>query len=145
MRTLQNMLFATALVAGATAADAATITGYQGTVLANAGQGFRQVTAGTEVAPGTRIMVNPGGNAQITYSSTCIVRLPVAGVYVVPTEQECLAAQNNPAANVAANTPWNLSPINVALDAALIGGGVAGIVALSGGSSSSSSSAPASP
>ena len=122
-------------------ASAATVSGAQGTLLVNTGQGFTQVALGTDLAPGTRVLLNPiaggqGATAQLSYPSTCVIWFPTPGLYTVPTEEQCLASQNSPT-NTFSDAPFNMAPGNVALGAALIGGAVVGIIQLTKDNSAS--------
>ena len=73
------------LAASIAAADAATLSGVQGQVLVNKGNGFVQADPGTEILPGDRVLVQPGGSAQITYPNGAVGNVPSGGVFTVPT------------------------------------------------------------
>ncbi len=72
-------------------AQAALLTGIEGSVSVNRGSGFQVVTVPTQVKPGDRVMVGQGSNAQIVYSDTCIARLPASNTVVVATTVPCTA------------------------------------------------------
>jgi len=56
-------------------ADAATVTKVSGAVLVSKGDGFAPITNATEIAAGSRLLVQSGGLAVITYPSGCVVRV----------------------------------------------------------------------
>lgn len=70
-------------------AQAALLTGIEGSVSVNRGNGFQVVTVPTQVKPGDRVMVGQGSNAQIVYSDTCIARLPASNTVIVATKAPC--------------------------------------------------------
>ena len=80
----------------------------QGSILVNRGQGFQPVSAATEILPGDTILVNAGAKAAVTFGSVCSMQFPVAGSYSIPTETQCLVAQQN-AANLANSSPSGLT------------------------------------
>jgi hypothetical protein len=56
-------------------AGAATVSNKTGVVLVSKGEGFVPVAGHVELAPGGRVMVNPGGLATITYAANCAVHV----------------------------------------------------------------------
>jgi hypothetical protein len=73
----------------ATAAQAALLTGVEGQVSVNRGNGFERVTAPTDVKPGDRVMVGPAGNAKIVYNEACTARIQASTVIVVAKTVPC--------------------------------------------------------
>lgn len=73
------------------AVDAATLSSIQGQVLVNKGNGFVQAQPGTEIAPGDRVLVQPGGSAQITYPNGAVGSLEPGGIFTVPTVPPAVA------------------------------------------------------
>ena len=69
-------------------ANAATVAKQTGDVLVSKGDGFAPMTRDTELAPGSQVMVRPGGLAMITYSTNCLVRVG-SGVWVVQPAAPC--------------------------------------------------------
>ncbi|MEQ1718038.1 MAG: hypothetical protein ABL907_19025 [Hyphomicrobium sp.] len=81
-------------------ANAATLSGIQGQVLVNKGNGFVQAQPGTEIVPGDRVLVQPGGSAQITYPNGAIGSLQPGGIFTVPAIAPAVAVAVAPAAGV---------------------------------------------
>ena len=71
------------------AANAATVVQQAGSVLVNKGEGYAPIAADAQVAPGTHVLVQPGGLAKITYSDTCAVRVG-SGVWTVQSTAPCV-------------------------------------------------------
>jgi hypothetical protein len=69
-------------------ANAATVANQGGTVLVSKGDGFTPVANDTDLPPGARVMVKPGGLAKITYSNECAVRVG-PGVWQVQPSAPC--------------------------------------------------------
>ena len=65
-------------------ADAATLSGIQGRVLVNKGNGFVRAQPGMEIAPGDRVLVQPGGSAQVTYPNGAVGSLQPGGIFTLP-------------------------------------------------------------
>jgi hypothetical protein len=78
-----------ALLYGASPISAATVSGQDGTVLVNKGDGFIPITSDAELAPGGQIMVQPGGSALITYASNCTIRVGAGRVWTVQEAPPC--------------------------------------------------------
>jgi hypothetical protein len=78
-----------ALLYGSSPVSAATVSGQDGTVLVNKGDGFIPITSDAELAPGGQIMVQPGGSALITYASNCTVRIGAGRVWTVQEAPPC--------------------------------------------------------
>jgi hypothetical protein len=84
-------------------------------VSVNRGQGYKLVTASTEVSAGDQVMVGPGGRGRIVYADGCVVDAYPGRVVAVPakcyqpmraglecdpaTDPKCLAPP-------VARTPW---------------------------------------
>jgi hypothetical protein len=118
-RNLVGLLFV-ALFGGA--AFAAQVDRLQGQVLINHGKGYRQVTASTEAAPGAKVVVNPGGTAQVLYPDGCAVVIQPGSVYTVARESPCLAQGGQ--------APSGADGSALALGAVVVGGGVAALLLL---------------
>ena len=67
---------------------AATVSQQSGGVLVSKGTGFFPVGSEVELAPGTQIMVQPGGLATITYANNCAVRVG-SGFWTVQAVPPC--------------------------------------------------------
>jgi hypothetical protein len=80
---------AAALLYGSSPISAATVSGQEGTVLVNKGDGFIPITSDAELAPGGQIMVQPGGSALITYASNCTIRVGAGRVWTVQEAPPC--------------------------------------------------------
>ena len=72
------------------AVNAATVVQQAGAVLVNEGEGYAPIAADAPVAPGTQVLVQPGGLAKITYSDICAVRVG-SGVWTVQSTAPCAA------------------------------------------------------
>ncbi len=96
------------------AAFAATVQDISGPVLANEGVGFKRVAGTRPVAPGTRLIANPGGSATIVYDNGCIERVEPGVVVTVKPAGACEA----PSA-----TPYILGAVVVGAGVALAIGG----------------------
>jgi hypothetical protein len=73
---------------GSAAVEAAVVSNQGGTVLVSKGDGLVPLTANAEVAPGGRVVVQPGGLATITYASNCTVRVG-SGFWMVQQAAPC--------------------------------------------------------
>ena len=82
MRRLLAAFFLFAVFAQA--GHAATISNIQGKVLVNKGNGFVEAQPGTQIAPGDRVMVQPGGSAQVTYPNGAVGSLQPGGIFTLP-------------------------------------------------------------
>lgn len=116
------------LVSIASPSWAATVTGLQGQVLLNGGDGFRAVQGTVQAGAGARIVVNQGGQAQVQYDDGCTVPVQPGQVYTIAAASPCATAQQN-------NT--GTGPNGFAVGAALIGGTVGGLILLNGLNSAS--------
>lgn len=65
-------------------AHAATLSNVQGKVLVNKGTGFVEAQPGMEIAPGDRVLVQPGGSAQVTYPNGAVGSLQPGGIFTLP-------------------------------------------------------------
>jgi hypothetical protein len=146
LKTLKILAMAAALAQfQVSMANAATVSGQNGTVLIGQGDGFAPLNAPAEVAPGTRIMVRPGGMATVTYAGNCVVRLG-SGLWMVQSSSPCPAGKTSIdfTSRMNQQTP---PPGTPPVDPLLIAGGLA----VGGGalyaviSSSNNNSKPASP
>jgi len=68
---------------------AATVSPIGGEVRVSTGHGFLKISAPTEFAAGTQVMVSPEGSATIAYSNNCIVRVGPAAVTVIQDRSPC--------------------------------------------------------
>jgi hypothetical protein len=78
-----------AVVYGCGAVCAATVSGPSGAVLVNEGSGFVPLSGSGDVAPGARVMVNPGQVATITYADGCSVKVGSGRVWVIQPGNPC--------------------------------------------------------
>jgi hypothetical protein len=102
-------------------ASAATVDAVQGKVSVNSGNGFKPVPNGAVVKSGDRVMASPGGSAVVNYSNGCFSNVLAGTVVTVIELPDC--------------TTGKLAPdvTGYVVGAAVIGGGVAAAIALSGG------------
>lgn len=115
------------LVSVTSYASAATVTGLQGQVLVNTGNGFRPVQGAIQVGTGARVIVNQGGQASIQYDDGCSVPLNPGQLYTIAAASPCATGQqNNPGA-----------PNGLAIGAAVVGGTVGAVILLNGLNSAS--------
>jgi hypothetical protein len=82
------LLAACAVLSAPSVAHAAVVANVTGTVLISKGSGFDVVAGDTELAPGGRVLVQPGSVAMITYPSGCAVRVG-AGIWQVQPMAPC--------------------------------------------------------
>jgi hypothetical protein len=82
------LLAACAVLSAPYVANAAVVASVSGDVLVSKGDGFAPISSATELAPGGRVLVRPGGLAMITYPSDCAVRVG-AGVWQVQPTAPC--------------------------------------------------------
>jgi hypothetical protein len=73
-------LVACAVLCAPYVANAAVVASVTGNVLVSTGDGFARISGATELAPGGRVLVQPGGLAMITYPSDCVVRVGCRGL-----------------------------------------------------------------
>ena len=73
LRVLVAGFLSTALAANV--CSAATVSNEGGNILVSAGEAFEPITSSKELPPGGRVMVKPGGQALISYTSNCRVRV----------------------------------------------------------------------
>jgi hypothetical protein len=87
---IRRFLVATLVCAmsGPLVANAATVSNRGGEVLVSRGQGFVPLKADAELAPGSHVLVQPGGLATIAYASNCTVRVG-SGVWLVQATVPC--------------------------------------------------------
>lgn len=132
-RTLVAMV---GVLLGSLQASAATIESVSGSVFVNRGKGFEAVTGGTQVQVGDIVMVRDGGEALVVFTDGCQARVAPTQTITVGEASPCSLTKE---ANLKPELP---APGSMLLGAAVIGGAVAGAVALS---NSDSKSSPASP
>ena len=92
LRTVLAAAVATLVAAPAVNAQDAPVmlTVNGGTVMTSNGAGFASAATGAALAPGHRIMVGEGANAELVYGNGCRQRLDSPGVYGVPAQ--CMAS-----------------------------------------------------
>ena len=114
-----------------TSAFAAMVNATQGQVLVNQGSGYQQVAGSVDVGPGTTVVVNPGGGAQIVYPDGCAVAVQPGSVYTIAPQSPCLAQGGGEATS-------GVNGTTLAIGAVVVGGGVAALLLLNGGDKSAS-------
>ncbi len=114
-----------------TSAFAAMVNATQGQVLVNQGSGYQQVAGSVDVGPGTTVVVNPGGGAQIVYPDGCAVAVQPGSVYTIAPQSPCLAQGGGEATSGPNGT-------TLAIGAVVVGGGVAALLLLNDGDKSAS-------
>jgi hypothetical protein len=116
-------------------AFATTVTAEQGQVLLNTGQGYRLVQGSTSVNPGDMIVVNPGGMARITYDDGCVTEVRPPAVTAISTQSPCQQQKQSSPQDEPQGEHGGIGGIStthVLLGTALVGGGVAAWLLLSG-------------
>jgi hypothetical protein len=78
-----------AVLFAVSAANAARVSPQSGAVLVSKGEGFAPVTADMELAPGARVLVQPGGTAKIVYAGNCTIRVG-QGFWLVQQTAPCV-------------------------------------------------------
>ena len=71
-------------------AVAATVTPVHGTLLVNAGSGYKRLIVPMEVAAGNQVMANPGGRGEIAFSDGCVLKVEPGQVVTIPNESPCV-------------------------------------------------------
>jgi len=118
-------------------AFATTVTAEQGQVLINSGgQGYRLVQGPTKASPGDMVFVNPGGMARITYDDGCVAEVRPPSVVTIALSPCQIQQQENASVPPPPSDPQGglgeISTTHVVLGTALVGGGVAAWLLLSG-------------
>lgn len=108
-----------ALLPGAHTVNAAMVSNLGGAVLVSKGDGFSPIASNTELAPGSQIMVRPGGLASITYGNKCVVRVG-PGVWLVQDASPC--AHGTTTIDFTGRMHQQASPPSSGLDPLLVGG-----------------------
>ena len=88
-RRLVALVSAFALAFGSAGVQAATVSKQVGTVLVNTGNAFVPLSGSADFAPGSQVMVRPGGVATISYDN-CTVRVG-SGFWLVQEASPCAA------------------------------------------------------
>ena len=114
------MLGAFALVG--TAAQAAIV---DGSFMIDRGFGYAIATGQVQANPGDRVVVGPNGVANIIYLDGCSIPVEVGTVETVLAESPCGKAALGP----------SLTATQIGVGALVIGGGIAGIIAITNKSS----------
>jgi hypothetical protein len=78
-----------ACVAGASLAEAATVSRQSGEVLANSGGGYVAVATTAELPPGAQLLVRPGGSALIQYANGCSLLVGAERIWVIQENPPC--------------------------------------------------------
>ncbi|MCX5480760.1 hypothetical protein OSH08_17305 [Kaistia geumhonensis] len=119
---------AVAVFAFASAASAATLSDVSGSVLVDSGQGFKKVSATSDVPVGSRVMVTRGGKAMLAYADGCEKSLAANSITTVVDSGAC--AQSS---QVAAQSGGGLglTPTMVIGGGVVIGGAAAIIIGAS--------------
>ena len=90
MRAFASAMLALASIVVSTGvSSAATVRTIKPTVAVNQGEGFRSGPAQFNVGPGDKVMVEPGGLAQVTYDDGCAVEVEPGQVYTVESASPC--------------------------------------------------------
>jgi hypothetical protein len=118
-------------------AEAATVSRESGEVLVNQGGGFVALNAPAELAPGTQVMVSPGGSALIAYAGDCTLRVGSGRVWTVQSKAPCEGGKLvDLTRRMNQQTEEGGTGINggtLLVGGLVIGGGVAAAILLSGG------------
>ncbi|MEN1959477.1 hypothetical protein WCE41_03920 [Luteimonas sp. MJ246] len=77
-------------------AESATLRVDSGSAMVSTGGEFSTAASGTQIAPGSRVMLAEGSRATLVYPNGCTQALSAAGVYGVPAT--CVAAASGSAA-----------------------------------------------
>ena len=133
IKALKTGLFSIAMLLGAVAANAATLTP-NGVVLVNSGNGFVQVTGPVEVAQGDMVMVNEG-SAQMSFPDGSLTSMQPGQVYTVGT----VGAAPAGGAAAAAGAGGGLSTTALVVGGVVVAGGAAAAIAASNSNKKSSS------
>jgi hypothetical protein len=108
---LRKLTVAVSALVIASGAQAARLTEVNGTVLVNAGEGFREASGKTSVSPGDRVLIRGKGAAQIDYGAGCIERVLANQTVIVASKPICNSTpatpMRNPAAVKQASIPFN--------------------------------------
>ena len=110
---LRLVVFAAASMLLVAAAEAATVQVLNGPVYVNRGEGFRQVSGGTEAVPGDVVMAGAGGSGQLNYGDGCKVDIAPGSTVAVQEKSPCRRGG-----------AW----LNYALGATIVGGTIAAII-----------------
>ena len=86
--------FASLLIA-ISGANAAVLSPETGTTRINTGSGYVSTNKSTNVAPGTQVIVEPGGVAVLKYAENCTVRLHAGRVWTVVDGVPCRPGQRS--------------------------------------------------
>lgn len=106
-------------------ASAATVTSVQGQTLVNRGQGFQPIVGSVQAGPGAQVVVNPGGQGQVSYPDGCSITVAPGDVYTITPASPCATGNTN--------AP-GVNPL--AVGAVVLGGVAAAVVFSQSGSAS---------
>ena len=118
---IRHILVIGAMFATANVATAATVVVNAGTASVSTGGGYSSIPSGTEVGPGSKLIVSQGGSATIVYSSACQVSVSAGQVVTIPAQIPCTAG---PGVSGGVTT--------YVIGGAVVAGGVGAAIALSG-------------
>lgn len=116
------------------AAQATTVLPESGEVLVNYGAGYLPVVAGgSDVLPGTTVLVRPGATAIISYGN-CRVRVGDQKVWSIESTPPCpQGTEFLDLTSTSALPNPGLDTTTLLIGGAVVGGGIAAAIALSGG------------
>jgi len=120
---------AVAVFALASAASAATLSDVSGSVLVDSGQGFKKVSAASDVPVGSRVMVTRGGQAMLAYADGCKKTLAANSITTVVKSGAC--ADSAQVAAQGGGGGLGLTPTTVIAGGVVVGGAAAIIVGAS--------------
>ncbi|MCX5480759.1 hypothetical protein OSH08_17300 [Kaistia geumhonensis] len=86
---IRLVMSSAAIIAFVSAASAATLSDVSGSVLVDSGKGFRKVSAASDVAVGSRVMVTRGGKAVLAYADGCKKTLAANSITTVVKSDAC--------------------------------------------------------
>jgi len=103
---LAAALAATAFSAAHTNDNPVTVRVDSGSVMASQGGEFVTAASGTQLAPGSRIMLAENSSASLVYASGCTQAISAAGVHAVPAMCQATGSQAAVGAATAAGVDW---------------------------------------
>ena len=122
MHRLALFFIATGILLGTTVSVVgASIQLVQGAVSVNRGGGYQPVVDWVAASPGDLVMAGPNGSGKITYEDGCVVEVTPGAVVAVQEKSPCSTGATG------------VRPVYLLGGAAIVGGIVAGAIALSDG------------
>ena len=127
MYLMRSVIAFAILVSITSSSWAATVSGLQGQILINTGNGFRVLQGSAQVGVGARVVANQGGQGTVLYDDGCPVTVNPGEVYTIAAVSPCTTGQqgSGPTTN------------GFAIGAAVGGAAVGGVILLNGLSSAS--------